>query len=1038
MELERYIYPQKQEIQSYKCKKTQELGFESADPAELDWETFRLGDEWSGHREYYWFVTDVEVPESFAGSPVVFRLTTGREGSWDATNPQFRMYLDGKLFTGLDVNHRTALLTAQAKAGQKFRIALRAFTGDHNTHLQLVSGIAAADRDTEKLYYDIKVPYEVAKLLDKEDDTRIDTIGCLNDTVNLLDLRQPFTAEYAASVRAALDYIDGEFYRKRCGASKEEVWCVGHTHIDVAWLWTLAVTRDKALRSFSTVLSLMKEYPDYIFMSSQPQLYKFVKAQSPELFEQIKERVKEGRWEPEGGMFLEADCNIASGESLVRQILFGKRFFKEEFGADSKVLWLPDVFGYSAALPQILQRSGIPYFMTTKISWNDTDKLPYDTFMWKGIDGSKVLSHFIPASDYTSERFFTTYNGMLEPLQIKGAWKRYQQKALNNKVLFSFGYGDGGGGPTREMLENHKRLAKGIPGSPKTVMATSRQFFERLESDVKDNRFLPTWSGELYLEFHRGTYTTMARNKKFNRKSEFTYQNAELYSSMRRALTGAAYPQQAINDGWEVILRNQFHDILPGSSIKEVYEDSKEEYRGILAKGGEMIDGALKGIVSGIGGTEPFVTVFNPNGFPLSDVVAFTLPAGVSHPQIVCRGGDGAETLLPCQIAADGRALFVARDVPPKGYRTFSLRQAAQETAGETALSVSATGFSNRFYDVRLDEKACIVSLYDKAEGREVVVPGKRANVLTAYEDKPFEYDAWNIEQYYSEKSWEVDDVESVEVVERGPVRGALRVTRRFQDSTIVQTLYVYADLARIDVKNHIDWKARQVLLRVSFPVDIHAEEATYEIQYGNVKRPAHFNTSWDQARFEVCAHKWMDFSEDGYGVSVLNDCKYGCDVHNGVMSLSLLKSPYYPNPDADREQHEFVYSIVPHAGGWREAGTVQSAYALNNPLTAVAGSAGGGSLPQSYSLVACDAPNVVVEVVKKAEDSDCTVVRMYECYNRRSDVTVTFAGEMAQVSECNLMESVEGDAPEKLDAHRFRFTIRPYEIRTFMLRSAE
>ena len=1031
-ELKEQMNPVSMPIESYKYRMTEEPGFEKIEPAALKWDVFHANDVWGGHRKYYWFSTEAVIPSSFEGRCVAFRLTTNTEDQWDATNAQFCLYINGQMRQGLDVNHRSAIITEKAAAGTVYRIALYAFTGDHNDDLRLKSCLTVVDRDIKKLYFDLKVPYEVAMLSDENDTAHIDTIQCLNEAINRLDLRIPFSEEYYDSVKRAQKYITKEFYEKMCGRSRAEVWCVGHTHIDVAWQWTLSVTRGKAFRNFSTVLEMMKHYPDYIFMSSQPQLYQFVKEQSPELFDQIRRRVKEGRWEPEGGMFLEADCNISSGESLVRQILYGKEFFRKEFGVDSKVLWLPDVFGYSAALPQIMQKSGIPYFMTTKISWNDTNKLPYDTFMWEGIDGSKVLTHFISATDYnpSSKAFNTTYNGNLNPSQIKGTWHRYQQKNLNNKVLMSFGYGDGGGGPTYEMLENYERLSKGLPGCPKAVMATARGYFEKLDAETKGSKYLPQWVGELYLEYHRGTYTTMARNKKYNRRSEFTYQNAELFSVLNHALTGAGYPKDTIRDGWNIILLNQFHDILPGSSIKEVYEESREQYEEILSKGRKLIGGQCAVIAGRVSGDFEKLVVFNPLGYERTDMVSFDMPEGYVSPVVIDTDENGKEQELECQLIDGRRAIFTASRVPPKGYKSFRIREDSPNA--KSTMKISEKGFSNDFYDAVLDDTGSFVSIYDKRAGREVLQTGKKGNVLTAYEDKPFEYDAWNIESYYKEKSWPVDDVQSIRVTETGPVRGALQITRKFLRSTIVQTIYIYSALPRIDIKSEIDWHEKQVLLRTSFPVDVHADYATYEIQYGNVRRPTHCNTSWDAAKFEVCAHKWADLSEDGFGVSVLNDCKYGCDIHNGVIGLSLLKSPVSPNPDADREKHEFIYSLFPHAGGWREAGTVQQAYAINNPLSAVY-SGGSGDLPASYSLFRCDAANVVMEAVKQAEDGDGVILRLYECFNRRCTVHVVCAGQITYLEECDLLEN--GIHELRHDADCFAFEIKPYEIKTFRLK---
>ena len=729
-------------------------------------------------------------------------------------------------------------------------------------------------------------------------------------------------------------------------------------------------------------------------------------------------------------MFVEADCNIASGEALVRQFVHGQRFFKEEFGVDNEILWLPDVFGYSAALPQILQKCGIPYFMTTKISWNEFNKMPYDTFEWEGIDGSRVLTHFVPTRDYnkaaveggTETEHFTTYNGYINPSQMKGAWARYSQKYLNEEVLCSFGFGDGGGGPTKDMLENQRRLAKGLPGMPRTKMSTAKEFFHVLDKHVTDKKYLPTWVGELYLEYHRGTYTSMARNKKFNRKAEFAYQNEEMYAMLDAQTAGGAYPEKELHEGWEVILRNQFHDILPGSSIKEVYDDSKAEYEGIFAENKALTDATLAHIAAGVKAPKHSLVVYNPNSAAAYDLVTFTVPEGMGEPAVY----DG-ETKLAVQKTADGTYVFFAAGVPGKGYKTYIVKEEAADTT--PSMEVSTEVMENEYFKVEYNEKGQFAKIYDKKADRDILKPGKAGNVIVSYEDRPHNYDAWDVNNYYTEKSWDIDQVSAMEVVENGPVRACVKVERKYLDSTITQFIYLYHDIPRIDIKNVIDWKEHQIFVKDYFPIDVHTNEATFDIQYGNVKRDTHDNTSWDFAKFEVCHHKWMDVSEDGYGVSMLNDCKYGVGVRNGVIGMSMLKSAIHPNPEADKELHEFTYSIYPHQGGWREAGTVKQAYQINNPLTYSWKENEGGTLAPEYSLVSSDKDNAVIEVVKKAEDSDAVIVRLYECYNRRTPVTLIFGKELTSVVECNMME--EGADPVEFTGNQATFEMKPYEIKT-------
>ncbi len=1028
-ELGTLIYRDKKEITDIRFRPCGYRAYGLVDEPDDEWEIFPRGGKWGGKDLHCWFRSRFRLPAEFAGKKTALLLKTGSKG-WDALNPQFLVYVNGVTVQGADVNHTEILLDPKAEAGKPFRVDLFGYSGMQDEKAGLSLTLCTLDPEVEALYYNLQVPLEVCKLLDEQDIRRIKALNYLTDAVNMLDLRQPQSEGFLSSIRKANRYLETEFYGKFCGHGDVTEICVGHTHIDVAWLWTLSQTREKAVRSFATVLNLMKQYPDYIFLSSQPQLYQFVKEDRPDLFEEIKKMIRAGRWEAEGAMWLEADCNLTSGESLVRQILYGKRFFRREFGVDSKIVWLPDTFGYSAALPQIMKRSGVDYFMTTKISWNEFNRIPYDTFYWVGIDGTKVLTHFITTQDFKpgEAQTGTTYNGDTTPSQVKGCWQRYQQKEINTEVLNSYGFGDGGGGPTKTMLERLKRLDKGIPGCPKTKEGTALSFFQNLEKRVSSNRRLPEWVGELYLEYHRGTYTTMARNKKFNRKAEFRNEDAELFSSMASLLCGAPYPQSQLSDCWHTTLLNQFHDILPGSAIKQVYETSKTQYEALRRTGTGLIANALSKISSHIEAKTMSVAVFNQLGFKRNGTVKVKLPEGWRSAEILDSGHP-----LPVQNTEGGNILFYGEDIPSKGYKVFEIRQSDAPADFPSGGNAGADGMENQFFSIKIGKDGTMTSIFDKKNGRELLQPGKRGNTLQAFEDKPFNFDAWNIDIYYQEKMWEVDGVTDIRAVENGPVRWGVRVTRKFLSSTIEQTYFIYRDIPRIDFHTVIDWKEKQILLKAVFPVDIHADKASYEIQYGNVERPTHWNTSWDWARFEVCAHKWADLSEGGYGVSLLNDCKYGHDIRDSVMRLSLLRSPVSPNEDADRERHEFTYSLYPHRGGWRQAKTEQFAYSLNCPLYSTVMNAQDGVLPGRFSFVKADADNVVIEVVKHAEDSGDTVVRLFEYKNERSEVTLTFGRPVSEAWECSLLE----EKKRKMDVRgdRFRFPIKPYEIRTFRIR---
>ncbi|MBE5966631.1 MAG: alpha-mannosidase [Lachnospiraceae bacterium] len=1024
------------EINTFRMKEGNYLNLQEVDRSGLEWSEYTSGDMWGGRDVHAWFRTTVSIPEELDGRIAVLKVNTGSKG-WDTTNPQFILQVNGKILQGIDRNHTEVILEHNAKAGTNYQIDLHAYSGMEEKKSDLSMSVFALNDRVYRLFFDISVPLQIAECLPEEDKNRIDIQNILSSTINLIDLRKPGSTLFQESIEAALKLIETEFYEKMCDHDEIIATCVGHTHIDVAWLWTLAQTREKVTRSFSTVLNLMEEYPDYIFMSSQPQLYKFLKEDHPELYEKVKERVEEGRWEPEGGMWVEADTNLSSGESLVRQFLFGTRFFEKEFGVKNEVLWLPDVFGYSAALPQIMKKSDIKYFMTTKISWNQFNKLPYDTFMWRGIDGTEVLTHFISTRDYEANpsSHGTTYNGYLRPSQVMGAWQRYQQKNINNDVLICFGHGDGGGGATIDMLENAKRLAKGLPGNPKVKMGKSKDYFRKLEQTVGNNKYLPKWVGELYLEYHRGTYTSMGKNKRNNRKSELLYQDIETASSFHKLL-GGTYNQEKINNAWETILLNQFHDIIPGSSILEVYEVSGKQYAKILSEGKEMMKEALSAITDHISIKERSLVIFNTLSYHRSDVTIVNLNEFAD----VAKGADGLEitdtegNLVLYQLLQeedDLKLLLYVENVPAKGYKALTIKSGLAPKPKD-AVRVTKDCMENRFFCLQLDDKGTISSLMDKVNHRQVLMSAERGNKLLAFEDRPMNWDNWDIDIYYQEKMWEVDDVVSVTVLEQGPVRGAVRITKSFLDSTIVQDMYIYRDIPRIDFKTHIDWKEDQVLLKASFPVDVHSDKATYDIQYGNVERPTHWNTSWDTAKFEVCAHKWADLSEGDYGVSLMNDCKYGYDIRDGHMRLTLLKSGMYPNPKADRGEHDFTYSLYPHKGDWRIGGTVQMAYNLNVPLYAAMSEKKEGSLPSAMSLVELDCDNVILETVKKAEDSDDIIIRMYECYNQRSKVTCTFFRDIQKVVECNLMEKPLSQYPSH--HNQFSFEIKPYEIKTFLL----
>lgn len=1015
-ELKKLKVKQSFPVDNWKYKEGNYIRPEEAEADSIPWKDFDCQTmHWYGLDRHYWFKTTYQVPKELDGKRMWLHVKTQIDEWDDAKNPQFLLFVNGVVTQGIDMNHREVLLSTSAKAGEELVLELQSYTGILHKEFNLIVEMQEIDQDIEKLYYDLWVPLAAFSRMEEDDKNRRDIETILNNTINYLDLRTPYSDEFYATLKEASDYIDQALYTDMAGYKDIIATCIGHTHIDVAWWWTVAQTREKVGRSFATVLKLMEEYPNYKFMSSQPQLYYFLKERYPELYEQVKERVKEKRWEPEGGMWVEADCNLTSGESLVRQFMHGKRFFKEEFGVDNKILWLPDVFGYSGALPQIMKKCGIDYFMTTKLAWNQFNKIPYDTMMWRGIDGTEVLTHLITTLGVSQpiKDFFTTYNGMLHPDAIMGGWMRYQNKDINNDILISYGYGDGGGGPTREMIETSIRMEKGVKGIPCVRQEFARNYFDELAERVEGNRRLPVWEGEFYFEYHRGTLTSMGRNKRSNRKSELGLMDLELLSVLAEKMV--AYPTEELDAIWKLVLINQFHDILPGSSIKEVYDVTKAEYAEIAEKLEKMIAERKKALA----GSGDAITIFNTTGKERSDIVVL----GPTDAEVLV---DTEGNTYPIQQTKEGAVAYV-QNLPSKGYKSFTGAKAEKEAALPFTL-VNDYQLETPFFTIKLDEQGMFTSIFDKENDREVIQEGQRANLIRMYEDKPIYFDNWDIDIYYTEKFWDVDQVEHMEWTEVGPVRAVLEIERKASKSTIRQKIIFYADSRRIEFSTHVDWKEHQTLLKVHFPVAVHTDEATFDVQFGNLTRKTHQNTSWDVARFESCGQKWMDLSEGHYGVSLLNDCKYGHSVKDSNMALTLIKSGTEPNPTTDQEEHDFTYAIYPHAEGWRQAQTVAEAYKLNQPLLVETGT----ETKPAYSFASVDASNVIMETVKNAEDGEGTVIRMYESENSYTKTKLTVNAEFKKAFICNLLEETESEA--FVNGNEIEVVLKPYEVVTVKL----
>lgn len=858
---------------------------------------------------------------------------------------------------------------------------------------------------------------DTVQCLDEKDPVKYELRTALDQACLLIDWAYPGSGEFYDSLHQADDFLN----EKINGMKKDslvKVKCVGHTHIDMAWLWRLKHTHEKASRSFSTVLRMMEMFPEYIFLQTQPQLYEYIKEDFPEIYEEIKKRIKEGRWEVDGGMWVEADCNLTSGESLTRQILIGSKFIKEEFGKEVEYLWLPDVFGYSWALPQILKKSGIDMFMTTKISWNQYNRMPHDTFKWKGMDGTEVLTHFITTPEPWNEpgSWFYTYNGLLTAKTVKGVWDAYSEKEMNQELLISYGYGDGGGGVNRDLLERRRRIDK-IPGLPSLETSTAGAFFRDLKETVKNtDRFVHTWDGELYLEYHRGTYTSQGYNKRMNRKMELLYRTAEWLTAMGGVREGRLElaEQEKLTEGWKRILTNQFHDIIPGSSIHEVYEDARKDYETIKNIGKDVIRDYLE---KSLEKDETSYTVYNASGWDTDEIAAVPQTAlGVYT--------DGKGTVLTSQ-QGQGVTYVLVKNVPAMGYQRITFHPGQVEEKKE-AFRIEGREIETPYYILNINEQGQIEKLYDKEYQRNVLAPKERGNVLQMFEDKPLDNDAWDIDIYYQQKMREVTDLKKWEIKEQGSLRLVIGLEWKYMNSTIEQEMILYSTNRRIDFSTHVDYRERQQLLKAAFPVDIRTTYATYDTQYGNVRRPNHWNTSWDQARFESVGHRFADLSERNYGVALLNDCKYGYDVKDNLLRISLLRSGKQPDHMQDIGEHVFTYSLLPHGGDFVEGGVVPSAFELNNPVLAVEGK----EKTDAVSFFTLDNPEVEVDAVKKSEDGKYLVVRFHDFAGSRQKVTLKPGFAFSSWAEGDLrerrIEEPHTEEPVAMELH-------PYEIKTIL-----
>jgi alpha-mannosidase len=954
------------------------------------------GTPWGAKWEYAWLKGSITLPAEAAGQRIVLLLKPGEHS-------EGTVWVNGKVTGSTGWSGRGITIAVSGQPGQAYDILVEAYAGHGRITVgdgpvpygvetvpepgptQQVMGANTFGVWREEVYQaalDFTTLYELRNRIDPLSLRTAEIDECLMETTLIIDPELPEDA-MLETVRAGRERMKPLLDRKN-GPTAPTLYAFGHAHIDVAWLWPLQQTERKMANTAINQLALFEEYPEYKFLQSQPHLYWMLQTRYPELYERFKAAVKAGNVIPDGAMWVEADTNVAGGEALIRQVMYGRQFFKEAFGYDSRVLWLPDVFGYSGALPQILKGCGVIGFSTQKIVWayNGGDPFPFNTFWWEGIDGSAIPAHI-----------FSDYNSQVRPNAIMDRWNTRLQKNNISTMIMAFGWGDGGGGPERDHLEFLKRC-RDLEGLPKVKPASPREFFEDLlqRGHPKDR-----YVGELYFQAHRGTYTSQARTKRGNRKTEFALREAEFWATAARALKGFEFAPKTLELAWRKLLLNQFHDILPGSSIHRVYEEAEASFSQATAEAQKVASAAASAFTQPTGDS----AVFNSLSWPRTALV--DTPDGT-----------------------------VEVKVPACGWATLPAAKPGDEhiVSGESyALAGKAADGSlfleNELIRVTFNARGEVTSLWDKETQRETMAgPGNR---LCLYKDVPDNWDAWDLDSMAEMQPVKTDEPVKLEIAAGGPLVARLAMKRKLSKSSVTQTISLRRGSRRIDFETTLDWQESHKLLKVAFPVNMHANEAIHEIQFGHLRRPNHRSRPYDQDRFEVCNHKWSALAEENRGAAVLNDCKYGLSVTGDSINLTLLKSAMAPDMTADKGLQMVTYALYTWNGSLAESGVVQEAYDLNVPVMIVPGSAGEGSL---FSL---DTANIVIETVKPAEDgSRDVIVRLYEAKRCATRCQLSTALPVKAASQTNMME--EEGSPLEIKAGEVALDFRPFEVKTVRL----
>lgn len=993
---------------------------------DLHWDTLRI--DQSLFVDSCWLRKEIVLPDRILGQPVTgrikFLVTVDDYGFlWINGESRGRFDWDGEF-----------VLTENGKPGDKFLMAIKAVnTGGPlrllRARIQMENETDATQRLRQKIQdftLSLRVGQKLLSLdtyqtnstrkedpgidksaMDKEEKKRLNnTLQGLAGQVDTEALRRGDTQEFLNSmetVRAQLKPVDAF-------AKRFTIVFTANAHIDAAWLWREKETVEVCRNTFSSVLKMMDARADFTYTQSSAAYYDWMERLYPDIFSRIRQRVKEGRWEVAGGMWVEPDCNLPSGESWMHHLLYAKRYFRNHLGANVIFGWNPDSFGYHWNMPQFYRNAGIDAFITQKIGWNETNVFPYRVFWWESPDGSRILCYF--PFDYV--------NNVAQPYQLVDWLRQFEANTGFTRFMILFGVGDHGGGPSDEMLDRIEHF-KSLDIYPRIEYGTASAYLNWLKK--QDPSKIPTWKDELYLEYHQGTYTTQAKMKEFNRRNETLLSNAEKFSALA-SLFGGNVHKQDMEEAWRNLMFNQFHDILPGSGIREVYLDATERHKAAEAVGDHELHAALETIARKINTSslthgKPLV-IFNPLSWERTDLATVELPEADQNDYAVL---DSAGKEIVSQILPKDnyhrRLIFVAEKIPSLGYKVYQLRKQKPSLPKTSSLTASSFALESEFFRVKLGaDSGWVESIFDKRLGKEIL--SGSGNQLQILEDKPRQWDAWNIG--LTGKTYP-STLRKIEVVENGPVRAILRVhrdvlgpsfkrefpTEGFPSSFFIQDVILYSGLDRIDFKTHADWWEEKTMLKVAFPLTVQDQVATYEIPYGQIQRSTQMSSRWEKAKVEVPAERWADLSQDDFGVSLLNRSKYGYAIKGNLLRLSLLRSPQWPDPTADRGKHSIEYALYPHVGRVNEAQTVARGYEYNNPLITVQTGSHSGELPLAHSFIQISPSSLVLTTIKKTEDSDAWIFQWYDSKGVDSQAMVTLPQNARKVVRSNFLEE-EGE----------------------------